>query len=92
MKIELKAKRIDDEVRYFWWIDDSPESPAEGHESKEAAEEWYINSQYYSESGDNGRWRPNDFDRRSGRDRRDRYSINDRRQNGHGRRWYDKLK
>lgn len=41
MKVELKKRRIDGDVLYFWYINDQIVSPAVGHGTLSEAKEWY---------------------------------------------------
>lgn len=93
MKVQLWHNYVDDELRYFWWIDNIMVSPLEGHPSRVKAEWWYINSDYYQDlqfTEHHTERRYNNKSRRGDKDRRDRVSIIERRQTP-GRRWIDQL-
>ena len=80
---------------FHWLFDGVIISPDEGHMSIQEAKDWFMRSSYYKElksnyDNENRRTRPMDLDRRTGRDRRERYSTFERRI-FHGRRWLDKL-
>lgn len=92
MKIDLKEKIVENELRFFWWVDGIMVSPETGHATLFDAELWWTKSEFYmNNSKESGRWRPKDFDRRKHQDRRKRHSLHDRRTNPQGRRWEDQI-
>lgn len=94
--LDLIQKNINGEIVFIWLKDKKVISPDAGHKLLDDAYHWYYNSTHckdkeYFDRSVNQRWREAGFDRRSGKDRRGRYSLNDRRIKPQGRRWTDQI-